>query len=279
MRISRGLKYRLKALAKRVVPRRYWRRQFRSLAAMTARDAELLLLRRFCDSQKTSIDIGAAGGLFSVGMLGHSRDVIAFEPRPAQAKDLLAMFDAVGAPVRVEAVALSDHAGTSKMRILISDPGRSTIEEDNPLADEDGSSRAEIAVTVRRLDDYELESVGFLKIDVEGHELAVLRGASATLEKNRPTLLIEAEERHRKNAVADIASFLKPIGYDGYYLLDGQLHSMEEFDKESLQDDRNIGGWKEGWALRGTYVNSFLFVPSQDAELAIRDEGKTGLGS
>ena len=43
------------------------------------------------------------------------------------------MFDAVGAAVQVEAVALSDHPGVTSMRVVESEPGRSTIDTNNAL--------------------------------------------------------------------------------------------------------------------------------------------------
>jgi FkbM family methyltransferase len=199
--------------------------------------------------------------MFSVQMLKASRDVVAFEPRVKQAADLTAMFDAVRVPVRVEAVALSDRRGISNMRILTADPGRSTIENANPLDDEDGSPRAEIAVRVRRLDDYAFDAVGFIKIDVEGHELAVLNGAGATIERSKPTLLIELEDRHRPNAVADATTFLQSLGYGGYLLLDDEIYSVDQFDPDIHQKRTNICGWTEGWSRRGVYVNSFVFLP------------------
>jgi FkbM family methyltransferase len=70
-------------------------------------------------------------------------------------------------PVRVEAVALSDTQGEATLRILEQDGGRSTIESDNTLEDPDGSGRYEITVPMRQLDEYALEAVGFIKIDVE----------------------------------------------------------------------------------------------------------------
>ena len=55
-----------------------------------------------------------------------------------------------------------------------------------------------VAVRCRRLDDFGLEPVGVIKIDAEGHELTVLQGARALIERDRPSFLIEAEERHKK---------------------------------------------------------------------------------
>lgn len=162
------------------------------------------LVASLCDPHRVSLDIGADLGEFTIAMAASSRSVIAFEPRPAQARDLAAMFDAVGAAVRVEAVALSDEPGTIAMRVVESEPGRSTIDTDNSLGDLTGDQIRVIDVPVKRLDDLNLDDVGLVKIDVEGHELAVLRGAAETLARNRPAIVVEAEERHHRGAVAGI---------------------------------------------------------------------------
>jgi hypothetical protein len=49
---------------------------------------------------------------------------------------------------------------------------------------------------LQRLDDFHPDDIGLVNIDVEGHELAVLRGAADTFARNRPTVLVEAEEHH-----------------------------------------------------------------------------------
>jgi hypothetical protein len=105
------------------------------------------------------------------------------------------------------------------MRMLVEDLGRSTIETSNALEDEDGSAKEQVTVTVRKHDDYGMSDVAFIKIDVEGHEVAVLEGASDTIARNRPVLLIESEDRHRKNAVADVEVFLKQRSYAGFFLM------------------------------------------------------------
>lgn len=226
-------------------------------------EIELKFLPYLTDRTKTSIDVGAAAGIFSAHLLPVSRNCVAFEPRPAQAAELRAMFASVGAPVRVEPVALSDHSGTVTLRILVEDIGRSTIEADNALKDEDGSERTEIDVPVRRLDDYEFDSVGFIKIDVEGHELPVLRGARSTIARERPVLLIEIEDRHKPNAVVDVTAYLEELGFSGFFLLADSVRPMAEFNKASHQNPANIGGWKSGWERRGVYVNNFFFLPKE----------------
>jgi FkbM family methyltransferase len=165
-------------------------------------------------------------------------------------------------PVRVEAVAASDESGEAHLRILERDVGRSTIEHDNTLEDPDGSGTLDVTVPTRRLDEYELDAVGFIKIDVEGHELSVLRGGSETIRRCLPTMLIEIEERHKPNSLRDVSEFLSLHGYVGYFILNRTLVSMKYFDKVKYQNCANIGGWKTNWKRSGVYVNNFFFVPS-----------------
>jgi FkbM family methyltransferase len=131
-----------------------------------------------CDKTKMSIDIGACGGIYTSHIVGASRDCLAVEPNPKESSKLVEMIRNLSLPVRVETVALSDSPGKASLRIHEKDGGRSTIEKLNRLEDVDYSQVFEIAVPTRRLDDYELDAVGFIKIDVEGHELAVLRGGA-----------------------------------------------------------------------------------------------------
>lgn len=250
------------SLGKRLAPNAYALFRFKSLGRNFS-EPELRLLPYLCDSRKTSLDIGAAEGLYMAHLLGLSAYCIAFEARPAQAVHLKSVLARVTHHASVESVALSDSTGETKLRTLSEDPGRSTIEVSNLLEDEDGGSMNEVIVPVRRLDDYALDNVGFAKIDVEGHELAVLKGGEQTVRRHRPSLLIEIEDRHRKNAVRDVTDFLTDLDYSGFFLLDGLVRPLSEFDRTVHQDSRNIGGWKSHWERKGIYINNFIFVPSE----------------
>jgi FkbM family methyltransferase len=261
MSAARSAKRWLAPAAKALAPRLFWRRRYRILQRLGESRPDVRLVASLCDPLRVSLDIGADVGEFTIAMLPNSRSVIAFEPRPAQARELTAMFDAVGAPVRVEAVALSDEPGVTTMRVVENDPGRSTIDDDNALSDAGGAGVQSIDVPVKRLDDLALDGVGLVKIDVEGHELAVLRGSADTLTRNRPTVLVEAEERHHRGAVAAITDLLTGLGYRGYFEIGDDRRPVEEFDAAHHQDPANIGGREDGWAARGVYVNNFVFVP------------------
>ncbi|VBA61124.1 FkbM family methyltransferase [Mycobacterium attenuatum] len=263
MPVARSVKRRLAPVVKAVAPRLFWRRKYRLLQRLDESSRDARLAASLCDPNRISLDIGADVGDVTIAMLPASRSVIAFEPRPAQARDLTAMFAAVGAAVRVEAVALSDRPGVMAMRVVESEPGRSTIDTDNVLSDVIGGDVQNIDVPVKRLDDLQLDDVGLIKIDVEGHELAVLRGAVDTLRRNRPAILVEAEERHRPGAVAEITTLLTGLGYTGYFELDDVRRRVEEFDPTQHQNPANIGGRENLWAAHGVYVNNFVFVPAK----------------
>ena len=79
--------------------------------------------------------------------------------------------------------------------------------ESKTLADAEGT--IEKHVQVRRLDEFGISKVDFIKIDVEGHELEVLKGGAATIEASRPILLIEIEDDN----LPRVSSWLESHGF------------------------------------------------------------------
>ena len=73
---------------------------------------------------------------------------------------------------------------------------------------------------VRTLDSFNLNNVSFIKIDVEGYELNLLKGAEETIEKNKPVVFIEKTITKYN----DIKRFLNNYNYD----------LIEEFEKDAL---------------------------------------------
>ncbi len=71
-----------KNLLRHIAPGVFWRNRVQSLISSKS-ERELELLPCLSDQAKTSIDIGADGGIYSAQLLPVSRDCVAFEPRPA----------------------------------------------------------------------------------------------------------------------------------------------------------------------------------------------------
>ena len=220
-------------------------------------DVELRLLPYLCDGNRASVDIGASAGSYTVHLLNHSTKCYAFEAIPDSAAYLNWRLTVRPHPrLRVETVALSDRAGTAALKVMTADTGRSTIEAANPV--ELAGAIDVRTVPTRPLDDYAdvMEPVGCIKIDVEGHEEAVLRGAAKILSRDRPSLIIEIEERHKPGSLTSVQGYLAEFGYRGFFFRGGRLHPIDSFNFDEHQNVANIASKIGG---ESAYINNFLF--------------------
>jgi FkbM family methyltransferase len=219
-------------------------------------EPELHLIRHICNQNKVAIDIGAHMGIYTYFLNTHSSACYSIEPNPELREILLQSF---GRKIIILPYAMSDHGDQALLRIPIiadsQDRGRATVESGNNL---EGFLCEDLSVECKRLDDLELPDVGIIKIDVEGHELAVLKGARSLLERDKPALIIESENRHRANAVHDVHSFLETLAYQCYFLHDGRLHPYSEFNANIHQNSNNVGDM--GKVPGQVYVNNFIFL-------------------
>lgn len=238
---------RLRSLAPEWASRAYRSRHEARKRAPTAD-----LLSEVCPRGCVALDVGANHGAYTWTLRNIASEVHAFEPNPQLIFDLRCAF-AFDWHVRVHCVALSDAARNATLRVPLRGDGMATIDAANDL-----SELATRAVSVRtaRLDDYRLEDVGFIKIDVEGHELAVLRGARELLRRDHPTLLVEAAEWHRPNAVASVRLMLQGLGYRGWFSFGGERVGIERFDPAVHQNPANID---ELGRRHGEFTADFVF--------------------
>jgi len=209
-----------------IAPNYLWRLRAKKWTGSQENEKELELLPALCDRRKVSVDVGASMGLYTMHLLGYSSGCVSFEPRPLHAAELRKMFAGSRPPVRVEQVGLSDHGGSTLMRVVDSDLGRSTIEPENTLRP--GDDIHEEKIGIRPLDEYKLDNVGFVKIDVEGHEEAVVRGGLQTIRQNLPSLLIEMEEKHNPGTIQRMRDLLGELSYTGYFLDGSRLRPIAE---------------------------------------------------
>jgi hypothetical protein len=96
--------------------------------------------------------------------------------------------------------------------------GESSLSSAN--ASQEGAIAASYPVRARRLDDIVKEAgvarVDAIKIDVEGAELMVLKGASETLDRYRPAIAVELVDRQLKAmgaSVEEVMAFMRSHGY------------------------------------------------------------------
>lgn len=223
---------------------------------MSVGSLEFELISNLLDKEKISIDIGAHLGTYTSHMIKNSKTCWAFEPN----LQFFEKLKSISPNLIVKQVALSDQNGEVFLRVPNQALGRGTIEKDNTL--EEFENIQVISVEQKKLDDYELEPVKLIKIDVEGHELSVLYGSKNLLIRDHPALLIEAEERHKRNAVSKIRKFLEELEYKGFFLSESGLEKIENFKQEYHQNPRNIKGKEKV----GIYINDFLFLQKDELQ-------------
>lgn len=138
-------------------------------------EAALAHVRRW----RSAVDVGAHVGLWSMHLARRFRFVHAFEPVAAHRACF--RLNVPAANVVLHGLALG--AETGRVALAPAQPGHS------------GSTRVvpEVSgqVPLARLDDWELESLDFLKLDCEGYELFALQGAEETLRRCRPVVIVE----------------------------------------------------------------------------------------
>src|SRR2546423_4528030 len=206
-------------------------------------EPEMELLDLLCERHRPGIDVGAKVGMYTYRIRKHSSEVIAFEPIPMFNHILRAVFE--GKRARIEPYAVSNQRGTAILRLPYGHDGtpkygRATIDPENRFDAEVIARNDEIEVETRRIDDYNLPDVGFIKIDVEGHELAVLAGTEATLVRHTPNLLIECNDEHQPDAVKRLGAWLDAHGYTGVFLDGRELRPIEEYQREIHWTRRGI---------------------------------------
>jgi len=171
-----------------------------------------------CDNDIV-IDIGAHVGLFSIKVCRSVKRVIAIEPHPFNYKLLLTNLHLNKIEnVTPYKIAISNYSGIAKLYL-----GReSTGHTIKPLSEMSRSSSIVVKVETldNLLDEIDLSKVNFIKIDVEGAELEVLKGSERTLANNNLFLAIAAY--HYPKEIFEIAKFLRAkdmkIFSDGTYI-------------------------------------------------------------
>jgi FkbM family methyltransferase len=209
------------------------------LAARSALDYELLtngfenselrFVEGFLRPGMTVLDIGAHHGLYTllsskrVGLTGR---VIAFEPSPRERIRLQRHLRLNRCDnVRVEDCALGREIGDAELFLV--DGAEDWCNSLRPPVT--ASPTAQVSVKVRQLDcfvaDAGIKKVDFIKLDVEGAELDVLRGANSLLHGSwRPVILVEVYDIRTRPwgyAANEIVRFLKNVNYCFFTVLKG----------------------------------------------------------
>lgn len=154
----------------------------------------------FIASDRAAIDVGAATGHFTDYFASRCRGVYAFEAVPHVWMQLAKKETEFPGIVHTFNKAVSNYTG--KAEIFVDDKRLSN----SGFQDLVGGPKIEVSAVA--LDDFLHTVPGFIKIDVEGTELAVIQGAEKMIEKHRPNMLVEIYKPYAADPLPAIFEFL-----------------------------------------------------------------------
>lgn len=152
-----------------------------------------------CTHRGLALDIGANVGLWSRDLTQVFDRVIAFEPVADFRACLLK--NVTGLNFEVRACALGAEDTTINMIITVENTGHSHV---------DTNTLGLGTIPMHRLDSLELPKIDYIKIDCEGYENTILRGAQQTILRDRPIMVVE-HKKHKDVGHADIDQALNTL--------------------------------------------------------------------
>lgn len=155
----------------------------------------------YCKSFRTALDVGGHCGLWSLQMAKRFDRVYAFEPVAAHRECFV--MNVTAPNVTLIDCALGEKDDFVSIHSEPSSSGDSYV---------DGVG----SIPMKRLDDFGIDDVDFVKIDTEGHELFVLRGGDETIKRCRPVIIVEQKPgKAQKFGLPETGAvtYLQSLGY------------------------------------------------------------------
>jgi FkbM family methyltransferase len=195
---------------------------------------EANLITRVLDPGEVFWDVGANLGYFTLlaaARLNNTGQVVAFEPGPSASACLTGNISHNSfANILTFPVAASDREGDAVLYSVAGQAdGRANLFR--PGADQAASTSVRTVTLDGWREQHDLSGPDFIKMDVEGAELAALTGARATLATGGPLLLVEMKEAIFQSLGTDrtaIEDFLNSFGYQPAGLTKGRWRLYRE---------------------------------------------------
>jgi FkbM family methyltransferase len=195
---------------------RHWQLpiRYRIQSLVGGLEPEFRILPQLVPAGRAAIDVGANMGVYTYALARLASRVLAVEPQ-ASCCETIAAWGKSKDNVEVLNAGAGATPGQLTLHIPIVD-GRpvGTRASFIPIHGE----HRELHVPVHPLDDLGIRNVGFIKIDAEGFERDVLRGAIELLKCDKPNLLIEIDPKQlTAQEFAATFDLLADIGYRAHY--------------------------------------------------------------
>ena len=163
--------------------------------------------KQFCSIEKNFIDIGSHCGTYTINLAKYNKHVYAFEPQKIIYYALcggVVLSGYENVTCLNYGLGSDNQNGEQILYIGSEDRGGSS------LYDPGNTIKIE-TVQIKTLDSFNFENVGFIKLDAEDNELEILKGGINTLNKDKPIILFECNDKLEK--LPKIINFLDSINY------------------------------------------------------------------
>lgn len=218
-------------------------------------DKEMVLIHSILRRKRRFIDIGANQGIYSLYFSKIFSNVNSFEPIE-EVTNLLKITNKRN--IEIHNLGLSDKQEIMDIQIPISEKKFIISQSSFNYCGKLPSIKR--SITVSNLDYYNFSDVDLIKIDVEGHEDFVFKGAFKTITRCKPILLIEIELRHRNNPISDLVEKVVSLDYKCFFYKKQKLVPFDFFNKETDQNPELLKNVLQSKCL---YINNFIFIPNR----------------
>jgi len=233
---------------------------------------ELLLIQYFLDSNASFIDVGANLGqyIFKADAILNRNNIFAFEPHPALNKRLSKLFPGI----HLSQDALSDSEGNTQFKIPYFNNReihtRGTLKTEHVEVDETNSVLIDVHIST--LDKFaevnKIEKISLVKIDVEGAEFDVIKGAGEMIKKFHPVFIIEIEQRHHQSPIMDFIVSLEETGqYTCCYFDTMDQELKTDIKDKNIEDIQSL----DNHGKNRLFINNFIFIPQKEAANKVED--------
>lgn len=213
-------------------------------------DKEMLYVQEHLNSNHTFLDIGANAGIYSYHFRNKMKKIVAFEPVK---EVLISLENLKSSNVKIHNCALSNNCNYLEIHIPVDKHGNKISYTASLEPRTENTIKRKIEV--KMLDDFNYQNISLIKIDVEGHELEVLKGGYETINKFKPHMVIEIEQRHLAYDMNKTFDYIKSVGYEIFFINNGELCPINKFsyDKHQKPYLENV--------MDENYTNNFVCMP------------------
>ncbi len=198
------------------------------------------IIQKVCNANSNTIDVGTHEGAILDLLIQQSPNGFhfGFEPIPALQKRLMQKY-AGNEHVKLFELALTDTSGETAFNYVVSNPSYSGIKKRK--YDRKNETDTTITVQTNTLDAVILplnQTISFIKIDVEGGEMAVLKGAEELIKRDRPVIVFECGiggTDMYNTTPAQLFEFFMQLGY-GIFLMKDFLQVKTPFSKQAFEE-------------------------------------------